>query len=152
MFLDASTFKTVIEFTPLISIDLIVQNLDGKILLGKRNNAPAKDFWFVPGGRILKDELMEVAFIRLAQEELGLDIALSDAKFLGAYEHFYDDCVFSSEISTHYVVLAYSLQLQRSLINLPTKQHRDYRWFSPQEMLNNRKVHRHSTAYLAALD
>ena len=49
-------FKTVVENTPLISIDFIVENSEGKYLLGKRTNAPACGYWFTLGGRILKDE------------------------------------------------------------------------------------------------
>jgi colanic acid biosynthesis protein WcaH len=53
LFLDDTTFKTVIASTPLISIDLVVKNTKGEYLLGYRNNRPAQGFWFVPGGRIL---------------------------------------------------------------------------------------------------
>ncbi len=41
----------VIKNAPLVSIDIIVKNKDGKILLGFRNNEPAKNTWFIPGGR-----------------------------------------------------------------------------------------------------
>ena len=40
----------VIKNAPLVSIDIIVKNKDGKILLGFRNNEPAKNTWFIPGG------------------------------------------------------------------------------------------------------
>ena len=56
MFLDVDTFSTVISSTPLISIDLIVKNKSKKVLLGKRVNEPAFEFWFVPGERVFKDE------------------------------------------------------------------------------------------------
>jgi colanic acid biosynthesis protein WcaH len=38
MFLDDTTFKTVIASTPLISIDLVIKNTKGEYLLGYRNN------------------------------------------------------------------------------------------------------------------
>ncbi len=53
--LPLATFKTVINSTPLISVDLVIKNNEGQILLGKRTNRPAKGFWFVPGGWVLKD-------------------------------------------------------------------------------------------------
>jgi colanic acid biosynthesis protein WcaH len=34
-------FKTVVENTPLISIDFIIENQAGEFLLGKRVNRPA---------------------------------------------------------------------------------------------------------------
>jgi colanic acid biosynthesis protein WcaH len=51
--LDNQTFKTVINSTPLISIDLIVKK-DNKILLGKRINKPAQHHLFSIGGRVYK--------------------------------------------------------------------------------------------------
>ena len=86
MFLDETTFKTVIASTPLISIDLVVKNTKGEYLLGYRNNRPAQGFWFVPGGRILKDETMDDAFIRLCKDELGVALMRQQAFFLGPFE------------------------------------------------------------------
>jgi hypothetical protein len=48
MFLSQEDFATVVRSTPLISIDLIVENERGEFLLGKRTNRPAQGFWFVP--------------------------------------------------------------------------------------------------------
>ena len=39
--LDIKVFKTIVDSTPLISIDLLIAN-NNKILLGKRKNNPAK--------------------------------------------------------------------------------------------------------------
>jgi len=49
-------FLRVIQNTPLVSIDFIIQNSSGEFLLGKRLNKPAKNFWVVPGGRSRKNE------------------------------------------------------------------------------------------------
>ena len=57
MFLEKELFSSIIENTPLISIDLVVKNHENKILLGKRINKPAYNSWFVPGGRIYKGHL-----------------------------------------------------------------------------------------------
>ncbi len=58
--LDLEIFKIVVENTPLFAIDLVVINSKQQILLGKRVNAPAKDYWFVPrGGRVYKNETLE---------------------------------------------------------------------------------------------
>ena len=57
----------IIDATPLISIDLIILNSNDEILLGKRNNRPAKGYWFVPGGRIRKNETLKQALSRIAK-------------------------------------------------------------------------------------
>jgi colanic acid biosynthesis protein WcaH len=40
MYLDTATFATVIDSTPLVSIDLIVKNAEGEVLVGERVNRP----------------------------------------------------------------------------------------------------------------
>jgi len=150
MWLPDQVFKTVITSTPLISIDLVVRNKQDQVLLGKRLNAPAKGFWFVPGGRVQKDETLDNAFVRLIKEELGTDIPVkrSEANLLGVYEHFYEENVFDSTATTHYVVLGYEIQLSEDqVINLPKIQHDDYIWVVEQELIINDLVHVYSKNY-----
>ncbi len=147
MFLPDDIFRTVVDSTPLVSIDLIVKNSEGQVLLGKRNNKPAKDFWFVPGGRIQKNETISDAFTRLCKEELGLEKRISDAVFLGPYEHFYNDSIFGDNVSTHYVVLGYQITLDRSLGKLPDKQHCDYKWMNVEEAVRSESVYKYSRDY-----
>ncbi len=120
MWLPDQVFKTVIQSTPLISIDLVVRNEKNEVLLGKRLNAPAKDYWFVPGGRIQKDESLDDAFKRLINEELGLNLNIKrlETNFLGVYEHFYDDNVFDELTSTHYIVLGYEIRWNTNTLKI----------------------------------
>lgn len=156
MKLAADTFATVVASTPLVSIDLLVRNNAGQILLGERLNRPAQGYWFVPGGRILKDESMADAFRRLTRVELGIALEIGEARFLGPYEHFYNDNVFSDEpgkaFSTHYVVLGYEVTLDLPAdtfpAHLPKEQHGNYRWLTDAEMLADPQVHLHSRWYL----
>ena len=82
-----NTYLTVIKNTQLISIDLIVKNKENKYLLGLRNNKPAKNFWFVPGGRIRKLEDFADAIKRISLDEIGVE--LNNGKSLGVYRHLY---------------------------------------------------------------
>ncbi|MDP2000518.1 MAG: hypothetical protein Q8K22_13130 [Rhodoferax sp.] len=54
--LDFDTFLDVVNHTPLVAVDLVLVRGGHEVLLGLRNNRPAQGFWFVPGGRILKNE------------------------------------------------------------------------------------------------
>jgi colanic acid biosynthesis protein WcaH len=81
-------FIEVVKKTPLVSIDLIIKNNLDQVLLGLRNNEPAKGFWFVPGGRILKNELIAEAFERITEEELGISLAYRDSIFFGSIRAF----------------------------------------------------------------
>ena len=146
--LDRDTFKTIIDTTPLVSIDLLVRNPQGQILVGKRVNRPAQGFWFVPGGRILKNERLSEAFSRLTKAELGLELCIQQARYLGLYEHFYSDSVFGDDVSTHYVVNGFELVLPESHVNLPCEQHNEYRWLSEEEFKTSDEVHVHSRWYV----
>ncbi|MDP5030892.1 GDP-mannose mannosyl hydrolase [Paraglaciecola sp.] len=146
MYLKVNTFKTVIASTPLVSIDLVIKNSNEEYLLGYRNNRPAQGYWFVPGGRILKDESLAEAFKRLTSQELGQVFSIEGATLQGPYDHFYSDCVFGDSPSTHYVAIAYKLNVQ-DLTSLPKEQHSSYRWYSVAELLAAPDVHQHTKAY-----
>ena len=148
MKLSPTDFKTIVKSTPLVSIDLIVRNSEGSVLLGKRTNRPAQGFWFVPGGRVLKDESFDYAFKRLIKEELGLNSV--ESKFKGIYQHFYDDNFSEDDFTTHYLVLAYEITFNGNLALLPFQQHSRYKWFSEKALLENEQVHEHSRWYVQA--
>ncbi|EMV5311553.1 NUDIX domain-containing protein, partial [Escherichia coli] len=95
MFVPSVKFREVIQLTPLISIDLLIENENGEYLFGLRNNRPAKNKFFVPGGRIRKNESIENAFKRISFIELGKEYDISKSFFNGVWEHFYDDSFFS---------------------------------------------------------
>lgn len=147
MFLSQHAFATVVQSTPLISIDLIVENAQGEILLGKRNNRPAQGFWFVPGGRVQKDEPLAEAFARLTEAELGLRLPMTAGRFHGVWQHFYDDNFSGTDFSTHYIVLGFRLQVDADALTLPVAQHNEYCWLTPQALLEADNVHDNSRAY-----
>ena len=149
--LDAQTFQTVVDSTPLVSIDLLVRDSSGRILVGKRVNRPAQGYWFVPGGRILKNERLADAFARLTRAELGIELPIAGARYLGLYEHFYDDSIFTdngASVATHYVVSGFEVTLPQGYQGLPYEQHNDYRWLSEIEFITSDDVHIHSRWYL----
>lgn len=147
MFLSKEVFSLVVHSTPLISIDLIVENEFGEFLLGKRNNRPAQGYWFVPGGRVYKDELLEDAYQRISLNELGLSIPITTGEFYGIWQHFYDDNFFGENFSTHYIVLSFRLQIQKKELQLPNEQHSDWQWFTSQMLISNSDIHQNTRAY-----
>ncbi|WP_437880318.1 GDP-mannose mannosyl hydrolase [Pseudomonas sp. LRF_L74] len=155
MWLTHEDFRTVLASTPLVSIDLVVCNNKGEILLGQRLNRPAKGYWFVPGGRILKNETLDAAFIRLTRTELGQVFERSQARLLDVYEHFYLDTVFGCDeidTGTHYVVLGYQLLVSDDhVLTPPPDQHGCYRWWKTTEMQDSTEIHENTRVYLKAL-
>lgn len=148
--LPAKDFCQVIDHVPLVSIDLIMVH-QGKVLLGKRTNRPAQGYWFVPGGRVRKNETLNLAFNRLSLEELGIQLDKETANFLGAYEHFYSDSVFGETPSTHYVALAFTLELIKHSVSLSRDQHSDVLWWDINEAASSSSVHHYTKEYLKQL-
>lgn len=141
-------FAQVIRLTPLVAIDLVVWSPEGRILVGRRLNEPAKGFFFVPGSRISKNETRADAFKRVSREELGIEAAIESARLLGAYDHIYPTNRFGRPgFGTHYITLAYELPLTLDPARLPTDQHGEYLWLTQDEILASRQVHENTKAY-----
>jgi colanic acid biosynthesis protein WcaH len=146
--LSEEEFAEVTKNTPLVSIDLIVRNKQNEILLGLRKNDPARGYWFVPGGRICKDEELDHAFKRIAKNELKLDIERKDAELLGAYDHIYPENKFGEkDFSTHYVALGHKIPNAYSLKLSEDSQHSAYKWFKIEDLLKDKKVHNNTKKY-----
>jgi colanic acid biosynthesis protein WcaH len=141
--LDDVTFKTVLDSTPLISIDILLKK-GGKVLLGKRVNKPAQGYFFSTGGRVNKNETIDNAMARIAKNELNIELKYIP-KFIGIFEHFYDDSMYKN-VSTHYVNLAYEYETEGAL-SLPTEQHNKYQWFTVDELLKSKQVHKYVKDY-----
>jgi len=153
--LKENIFKSIVKNTPLVSIDFLVKR-DNKYLLGKRVNSPAKGYYFTIGGRIFKNEPIKEAQERILKEELNFSFDSTQncfLKFIGVFEHFYEDSIFGDEISTHYVNLAYLIDFDRiaeekSVFNdMPFDQHSDYIWLSKEEISSNVYVHKYVKEY-----
>ncbi|CDK39319.1 NUDIX domain-containing protein [Halorubrum sp. AJ67] len=106
-----SEWETIVANVPLVSVDLVVEH-DGGVLLGKRENEPAKGEWFVSGGTVLKNESRTDAVHRVAKEELGEPVVID--KCLGTYEHFYDTSEIEGVDSKHYLATAYRCHLEHA--------------------------------------
>ena len=141
--LDDTTFKTIIDSVPLISIDILLKK-DGKVLLGKRVNKPAQGYFFSTGGRINKNESIDNAMARVALNELNIELK-SIPKFIGVFEHFYDDSIYKN-VSTHYVNIAYEYEVEE-IPDLPAEQHSEYKWFTVNELLKSKQVHKYVKDY-----
>lgn len=142
---------------PLVSLDLVIVRGGSEILLGLRNNRPAQGYWFVPGGRIRKNERMQDALVRIAQQELGLGAALAageiPSRWLGPFEHFYNDCFAGDAgVSTHYVVLGHCWNVPAGFaLPVADEQHCALRWWPIAQAQAAPDVHQFSKDYLFEL-
>jgi len=156
MWLQTDAFRAVVAAAPLVAIDLLLRDSEGRVLLGLRRNRPAQGWWFVPGGRIRKGETLDEAFARIAREELGLTLRREEARLLGVHEHFYEDSVFAPAglgPTTHYVVLVHGYDWPGGELPLASAsgQHEELRWWPEEAMATNPRVHRHTRSYARLL-
>lgn len=146
MHLDDDDFALVISATPLVSVDLIIRNEHDEVLLGLRRNRPAQGTWFVPGGRIRKDETLKSAVQRIARAELG--VALQAWELLGAYDHIYtDNALGRDDLGTHYVALGCACTLPPGSSIQPDAQHAELRWWPLETLMNSPLVHQNTQRY-----
>ncbi len=154
-FLSKDDFAKIVSNAPLVSIDLCILK-SRKLLVGKRKNPPARNYFFVPGGRILKSELISNALKRILGEELGLRIKsnkIQSIKTLGIYEHFYkDNFLNNKKFDTHYVVLAYLIPFESLMkVNYGNifEQHSEYKWLELNSINNKSlRIHKNTMKYL----
>lgn len=100
--LEADFYRRVIKVLPIVCVDVIVKR-GQQILLVKRANEPLKGQWWVPGGRILKDETALNAVHRKVFDETGLSV--SEVEFVGIYEESYETSAFG--VSSHCISLVF---------------------------------------------
>ncbi len=136
-YIEKKVFKSIIEHTPIVAVDVIVKH-EKKILLGKRINKPAQDYWFTFGGRVVKNEMIHSAIVRIAHVELGVAL-ISTPKFIGVFEHFYDESIFD-DVPIHYLDLAYEVEISVCK-DFQGCQHSEYRWFNLKELMKSKEVH-----------
>ena len=134
--LDAATFKTVVESTPLVSIDLCLV-CEGQLLMGLRQNEPLKGQWFTPGGRLLKNERWQDGLVRIARTELGLTVKSDDFGLMGVWDHFYENSAIDEGISTHYVNLPHVCFLESEPELSLDPQHESVRWFDVASIIKD---------------
>ena len=150
-FLEPYIFETVISSVPLVSVDLVIENTQNKFLMGLRKNRPAQGHWFVPGGRIMKEETIREAISRVLLTEIGYDLDNAQVEEIGSFDHIYKDSIFSDDgkVSTHYVALGFHINLDNApKITQGDGQHAELRWFSTKEIFDNEKVHEYSRDYI----
>lgn len=123
--IDKKTYKKILELMPIVCVDLVIVN-NGRILLLKRKNEPAKGEWFVPGGRIFKNETLISAVKRKAIEETGLNIRI--IKPLIFEETFFNKpSITGVKTGAHAISLSYLVESESDNVKLD-EQSEDYIW------------------------
>ncbi len=124
-------YSQILEHMPIPCIDFVLYH-QGKVLLTYRTQEPAKDQWWVQGGRIFKHETLPEALQRLAKREIGSGVKI--IRKLGAYEYHSDKANFGVKTGTHAVVVVYLVEpLNDDFTVFMDETHSKYRWIDQIE-------------------
>jgi colanic acid biosynthesis protein WcaH len=147
--LSNADFQEGIRLMPLPCIDFVVINENDEVLVGKRRARPAQGWFFVPGGRIRKNETQNEAIQRLTKVELGYEFEESHMEWLGVYDHIYDDNFFGDEFGTHCIALVYILRVTNgSAFDKALVQHSDLKWVPLFDVFNDDEIHSYTKEYI----
>jgi len=118
MWIEDEIYKKILERMPIPTVDAIIVH-KGKFLLLKRNNPPVKGEWWLPGGRIRRNESLEDAVRREAFEETGLTCKI--IRQVGVINYIFPEC---HAVSVYFLVEPDSTNVRLN------SEHSDYKWVS----------------------
>jgi len=144
--LSQDDYYTVTRLAPVASIDLLLFDETQNLLLGIRKNAPAKGFWFTPGGRIYTGESIGDAILRISDAELGIQLPKERFCLHGVFSHIYHDNFRDDHHGTHYISIACMAQLSQAELGSLSlgkcqEQHTEMKWMPVEELLAHPLVH-----------
>ena len=103
----------------------------GKLLLEKRRDC---DIWGLVGGGVKKYESPEKALVREVYEELGLRIREQDLKKLGVYGEPGRIAAYQDGSIWRMVVVVFALDLPEEPEIVLSRESKDMRFFTPEEV------------------
>ncbi len=109
-----------------LTVDAVITDDEGRILIMERGTEPFKGTWVLPGGLVDPGETVEAACAREVEEEVGLQVRI--LRQVGIYSTPGRDPRGSFvSIAFHAVVVGGSLQV--------TSEARAHRWLAPGEVV-----------------
>jgi len=104
-------YRRIFSRVPRVCVDLIIKDENLGVVLVKRTIPPALGQWHLPGGGVLFGETLEEAVLRIAQNEIGIQVEVNK---LAGVTDFFSDNVFGHDISLAFLVSPKSLDLRGS--------------------------------------
>ena len=125
MLIPDNIYDIITSSVPIVCVDLVVIN-DGKVLLLKRRNPPARGQWWLPGGRIFKNESIRDAAVRKGRQEIGL--VLEPREMISVEETIFTEKEDKVDIHTINIVMKMKIVQPDFTIKLD-QTHVEYKWF-----------------------
>jgi ADP-ribose pyrophosphatase YjhB (NUDIX family) len=120
--LTPAEYASIYAKVPRLTVEIILRNQQGKLLLAKRAIEPCKGQWHLPGGTVRFGEPLTQAVNRIASQEIGITVSASNMtgiiEYPSHYLHGLDDPV----------GIAYEITDYTGTMTMDT-QSSDYGWF-----------------------
>ena len=84
-------FLLSLRLSPRLSLEIILEHPREGILLVLRTRSPFVNKWHLPGGFLLKGELIDDCLRRVSKTELGQSVNVASSEFLGLFENIDGD-------------------------------------------------------------
>ncbi len=135
-YLSKEFYRQAMENMPIICVDVFLLNTKtNRYLVVFRNNRPAKDVFFIPGGRLCKGETFFEAARRKCQQELGINA--TPQVVLGVNNLIFPDSEWGTAGHTPSVLVFATCEMEEEdSLKLDKMQHTIYRWCSIFEPSN----------------
>lgn len=104
-------FFYISRTTPLVNVDLLIKDENGRTLLSWRNDQYSGIGWHVPGGIVRFKETLETRVKKVAETEIGVDIAF-DPIPIAVNQCIHHEC----DIRSHFISFLYKCFLPRTFI------------------------------------
>ena len=119
-------YKKMIDQLPIVCIDAVIMNHKGQYLLIRRKNEPLKGEYWVPGGRLLKNETLHDAIMRKINQEIGISAHI--VMPIGVYEDFFEKNPLNVESGLHNISIVFLMIAEGDEVCLDD-QSDDWGWF-----------------------
>lgn len=122
-----SIYKKIVQHVPVVTVDIVIISPDRKkILVGRRNNRPAKGIWYTLGGRLFKYESTQQAAQRLILSEASIAVPLSRLHYVDFLQEEFSDSS-TGNFGTHNINFFFALILKPKTVK-PDTQHVNLQW------------------------
>ncbi len=119
-------YKEILKTIPFVCVDVVIKNGDS-FFLAKRKNQPAQGQWFLPGGRVLKNEKLADAALRKMSQETGLEGKTE--RILGVDETMFPEGPYGDTAHSVNVVFLATTTSPKSAVILDD-QNDEYQWYT----------------------
>jgi colanic acid biosynthesis protein WcaH len=133
-------YRKIINLMPIIVIDYLIYehgNKSDDVLLVRRKNNPLSGQWWLPGGRIYKNEPVNEAVYRILSDETGLNPEyVSTPEFLWFYDARYEKSAWNCDTHTISLIFETSIKKKEYTIELDDQSDRYKFGNIPQAVLD----------------